>query len=244
VVQVDEMGEAQHGLAILTGSSGGVGSALIGVLRGRGWRVVGLDRVAPGKGCQEPDAFYEVDLSHSAEATRLLERILQSAGERTTLLNVAGRFGGIGLDALDQAYLADVFAVNLFTPLWLTKTYAEDRIRRKLAGSVVNVASVTAQSGAFDVGYAASKAGVISMTKSLGREYAAAGVRIIAVSPGQIDTQMLSVLDPELRRCRVNAIPLHRPAQPIEIAYAIEFLASDRASFIVGATLDANGGIY
>lgn len=231
-------------LAILTGSSGGVGRALVDILAARGWTVIGLDRTAPPGGDSVPDVFHAIDLSAPGPASELLSRILQTAPERTALLNVAGRFDAVPIEQLDEDYLREVFAVNLFTPLWLTKTFAADRILRGHGGSVVNVASVTAQSGAFDVAYAASKAGIISMTKSLGREYAPSGIRVNAVSPGQIETEMVTALDPETRARRIQAIPLRRPARPAEIAHIIEFLASDRASFIVGATVDANGGIY
>jgi NAD(P)-dependent dehydrogenase (short-subunit alcohol dehydrogenase family) len=232
-------------LAIVTGSSGGIGQATTKIMRRAGWTVYGFDRQEAAASVDaRPDEYFEVDLCDPVRPATLLSDCLKRAPATTALVNLAGLFKAESLFDLSDEYLQRVFEVNLFAPLRLIKAYAGHCIRRKERGAVVNVASVTGQSGAFDVAYAASKAAVINMTRSLGVELAPHGVRVNAVSPGQVETPMIDVLDRTLIEQRRQQIPLKRPAQPHEVGEVIEFLTSDRSSFIVGATINVNGGIY
>lgn len=232
-------------LAIVTGSSGGLGRAVVKVMRAEGWATVGLDLrdASIESEAERPDKFFKVDLARPDIANEL-RACLENAPDRTALLNVAGLFKAQPFFKLSDDYLVEAFAINLLAPIRLIRTYADQCITRKVPGVVVNVASVTGQSGAFDVAYAASKAGVINMTKSLGVELGPFGIRVNAVSPSQIETPMLDIIDRKLLEQRRQMMPLKRAARPEEVAEVIEFLTSDRASFVIGATVNVNGGIF
>lgn len=232
-------------VAVVTGVAGGVGRATTRLLAKAGWRVVGLDvRATELPAADTPDEFVAVDLGDATAAEDALLGILRDAPDATALVNVAGVFLGKSIFDLTEDYLRQVFEINLFASMRLIRTYARDRMDAGAAGTVVNVASVSGQSGAFDVAYAAAKAGVITMTRSLGVELGPHGIRVNAVSPGQIQTSMTEVVDPALLKRRRDATPLRRAARPEEIAEVIEFLVSERSSFMAGTTVNVNGGIY
>jgi 3-oxoacyl-[acyl-carrier protein] reductase len=116
---------------------------------------------------------------------------------------------------------------------------------RERWGRVVNISSVVGESGnAGQANYVASKAGLIGLTKAIAQEMASRNVTVNAVAPGFIDTDMTSVLSPELKEKIQNNIPLKRMGTAEEIAAAVEFLCSDKASYITGHVLDVNGGMY
>lgn len=231
--------------AIITGSSGGLGRAVVKVMRAAGWSTYGLDlrdgSTAPAS--ERPDRFFKADLSRASIANEL-RACLADGPDTTALINVAGLFKAEPFLKLSEDYLTQVFTINLLAPIRLIRAYADECISRDVSGVVVNVASVTGQSGAFDVAYAASKAGVINMTKSLGVELAPFGIRVNAVSPSQIETPMLEIIDRQVLEQRRQMMPLKRSARPEEVAEVIEFLTSDRASFVIGATVNVNGGIF
>jgi len=109
----------------------------------------------------------------------------------------------------------------------------------------VNITSVVGRTGqAGQVNYAASKAGLIGMTRALAREVASRGITVNAVAPGYIETPMTAVLDEKQREVMMVQIPLGRPGTDLEIAQAVSFLASDGAAYITGHVLDVNGGMF
>jgi len=110
--------------------------------------------------------------------------------------------------------------------------------------SVVNVASVSGQMGSPDPSYAASKGGLIAMTKGLGRAYAAQGIRVNAVAPGIIDTEMAGLIPPDRREQSRRSIPSGRFGAAEEVAAAVAFLLDDESSYMAGTVLDVNGGLY
>jgi 3-oxoacyl-[acyl-carrier protein] reductase len=112
-------------------------------------------------------------------------------------------------------------------------------------GRIVNIASISAQTGGVSasVAYSAAKGGLLALTRTLARDLAPYGVTVNAVAPGQIDTGMSAVMAPADLRAVVGLIPLGRLGRPAEIAWAVRFLASEEAGYITGATLDVNGGI-
>jgi 3-oxoacyl-[acyl-carrier protein] reductase len=138
----------------------------------------------------------------------------------------------------------EVLALNLKSAVFCTQAVAPSMIDRR-AGAIVNVGSIAGHSGGGPGAgpYAAAKAGLVAMTKSLAKELAPHGVRVNAISPGVIDTPFHEVFtSPDMMRALVSTIPLGRIGTPAEVAKAIAFLASDAASYIIGETIEVNGG--
>lgn len=172
-----------------------------------------------------------------AETFDRVDAVIHCAG-----LIRSGHYEGIGEQDFD-----DVVAVNLRGTFNIARAFAPGMVGRN-AGSIVNVSSVAAQRGGGLVGgshYAASKGGVLSLTKALARELGPAGVRVNAVCPSLIETEFVTRAVPKDRiRDLTASIPLGRPGRPSEVAAACLFLASDLSSYITGATLDVNGGSH
>ena len=137
-----------------------------------------------------------------------------------------------------------VLAINLSGAFLLTQALLRPMIKNRW-GRIVNMASVVGRAGqAGQVNYAASKAGLIGMTRSLAREVASRGITVNAVAPGYIETPMTAVLTEEQNAAMMATIPMARRGTPQDIANAVRFLASDAASYITGHVLDVNGGMF
>ncbi len=136
-----------------------------------------------------------------------------------------------------------VIAVNLSGAFWVTQALM--RTLLKNGGCIVNIASVIGQMGNIgQANYAASKAGLIGMTKSLARELASKKVRVNAIAPGFIETAMTQVMPEEAKKALMDIIPLKETGKPEDIANAALFLCSDMARYITGEVLKVNGGMY
>jgi len=153
---------------------------------------------------------------------------------------------GIHIDNLagllsDEAF-DDVLKTNTYGPFYLMRTVVRGMLRKR-SGAIVNVASLAGQTGnAGQINYAASKAALIAMTKTLALEVGSRGIRVNAVSPGLIQTEMIQGV-PHLDAL-LSRIPLQRVGRPEEVASAVAFLVSDEASYITGHTLSVNGGLF
>jgi 3-oxoacyl-[acyl-carrier protein] reductase len=135
-------------------------------------------------------------------------------------------------------------SINLTGAYLLTQAVLRPMIKNRW-GRIVNMASVVGRAGqAGQVNYAASKAGLIGLTKSLAREVASRGITVNAVAPGYIETPMTAVLDEKVSAAMLATIPLGRRGTDQDIANAVKFLASDAASYITGHVLDVNGGMF
>ena len=156
--------------------------------------------------------------------------------------------GGITRDNLMlRMKLADwdaVLTTNLTGTFLLTQAVATAMLKARF-GRIINITSVVGETGqAGQANYAASKAGLIGLTKSLARELASRNITVNAVAPGFIATPMTDVLNEQQRAAMLTQIPLDRPGTPEDIASAVAFLASEQASYITGHVLDVNGGMY
>jgi 3-oxoacyl-[acyl-carrier protein] reductase len=137
-----------------------------------------------------------------------------------------------------------VLATNLTGTFLLTQAVLSSMMKSRW-GRIINIASVVAQTGqAGQANYAASKAGLIGFTKSLAREMASRNVTANVVAPGMIETAMTAVLDEKQKAAMMQIIPLGRAGTDQEIAHAVAFLASEKAGYITGHTLDVNGGMH
>lgn len=186
----------------------------------------------------------KLDTSSFGESEKTVAALAKRAGQLDILVANAG----ISIDGLllrlKEADLDAVLAVNLKGALACAQAAIKPMMRAR-GGRIIFVSSVVGQMGnAGQVAYAASKAALIGVAKSLAREYASRNITVNAVAPGYVATDMTAALEPAQREAMLSAVPLGRPATAEEIAAGIAFLASDEAAYVTGQVLAANGGMY
>jgi 3-oxoacyl-[acyl-carrier protein] reductase len=239
-------------LVLVTGASRGIGRAIARALAPGARVVVGCQSrlseaeetcrlVREAGGGAEAVSFDVGDPSACAAA---VEGVVARHGRLDVLVNNAA----LSLDGLLMRLRDDDWqrqlSVNLTGPMALCRAASRTMLKQR-SGAVVNVVSVVGESGNAGQGaYAAAKAGLIGLTKSLAKEFAPRGVRVNAVSPGFIDTDMTERLGDEVRARILSQVPLGRLGSADEVAHAVAFLASDKASYVTGEVLRVNGGLY
>lgn len=237
---------------ILTGASRGIGHATVKRFSSAGWRVITCSRHAFPEDCPweaGPEDHIQVDLSDPdntlAAIAEMKQRLLAQGGRLNALVNNAGispkgeggaRLGTIGTALEDWR---TVFQVNFFAPIMLARGLIEEL--KKAHGAVVNVTSIAGSrvhpfAGA---AYATSKAALAALTREMAYDFGPLGVRVNAISPGEIDTAILS---PGTEKIVREQIPMRRLGEPEEVAKAIYFLCTDQSSYVNGAELHINGG--
>jgi NAD(P)-dependent dehydrogenase (short-subunit alcohol dehydrogenase family) len=186
------------------------------------------------------------DISKAEDCDELVRQVLVLHDTIDCLVNSAGIVRSRPILEINEEELDLMFDINLKGAFFLCqsvlKVFAKNR-----SGTIVNVASLAAQRGGGLVGgahYAASKGGMLSLTKSIAREFGALGIRANAICPAMIETPMLDGLSAERLRGIIDAIPLKRTGTTREMAGACLFLASDLSGFVTGATIDVNGGAH
>jgi len=239
-------------VAVVTGASRGIGRACALALAAAGNRVAlaarsadKLREVADQITANGGEAFaVELDLASPDSIKDGFARIAKDFGSVSILVNNAG----ITKDNLALRMKKDdwdlVLNTNLTGTFLATKEVLQGMMRERW-GRIVNIVSVVGETGnAGQANYAASKAGLIGLTKTLAQEMASRGITVNAVAPGFVETDMTGVLSAEVKEKFLAQIPLKRMGTPEEIAAAVTFLASDAASYITGHVLDVNGGMY
>lgn len=237
-------------VALVTGGSRGIGRAIAGRLYGHGAAVgiLDIDREGAEAAAQSLTGHGRSvglagDVSSSEQAESAVQAVEEQLGPVDILVNNAGLTRDGLLIRMSEADWDLVLDVNLKGPFIMTKQVARGMMKRR-SGRIVNVASVVGIIGnAGQANYAASKAGLIGLTKTLAKEFAARNVLLNAVAPGFIDTEMTRALPENAREMLQNQIPLRRLGSPEDVADAVLFLASDLASYITGQVLVVDGGM-
>lgn len=238
--------------ALITGSSRGIGKEIAKKFLTEGASVWGictkpsaakseLEEIAKENNCE----FYELyaNAQDSEQWTLVIKQALEASGGFDVLVNNAGiTKDGLSFRMKKEDWDA-VLNVNLSSAFLASQIISSNMIRKR-SGSIINMSSIVGIHGqGGQVNYAASKAGLIGFTKSLAKETGSRGVRVNAIAPGFIETDMTAVLNEELKKTMLEAVPLKRAGLPEDIANAAVFLASDLSTYITGQVLGVDGGM-
>jgi 3-oxoacyl-[acyl-carrier protein] reductase len=186
---------------------------------------------------------FQADVADPQECERLLAAVSDDLGAVDILVNNAGITRDNLIMRMSLEDFDAVLAVNLRAAFMLSKLASRSMLRRR-GGRIINITSVVGLSGNIgQANYAASKAGLIGLSKSLAREFAGRGVTVNAVAPGFIDTAMTEALDQQTRDRLLTAIPLQRLGTPEDVAAVVAFLASDQSGYITGQVIAVDGGM-
>ncbi len=224
-------------VVVVTGAAGAIGTAVRDRFAADGDIVVGLDLKAS-------DGVTACDVSDAEAVAGALARIRAEHGDPTVLVNNAGITGAGGIEDETPGQWRRILEVNL-TSAFLCSREVVAGMRRAGGGRIVNVASVNARFGGSALSgpaYAASKGGLLTLTRFMAREHARDGIGVNAVAPGPHDTPMWEALDADLKERILDMVPGPAPGDPIDLAELIWFLCSPAARYITGATVDINGG--
>ena len=242
---------SEQRLAIVTGAARGIGRAIVLELLKQGRKVAGLDLNAEQLGELEKvaaEAGYsvitrQVDITQTEKLTEVLEKLAEEHGGIAILVNNAGITRDRLMIQMDDDDFDKVIAVNLRAAFVATRVAARSMVRNKF-GRLVHISSVAGVMGqAGSTNYAASKAGLIGMSKSIAREVGKKNVTSNCIAPGFIMTDMTQVLPDVVKDAAKAVIPMKRFGNPEEIARAVAFLASDDAGYITGQVLCVDGGM-
>ena len=237
-------------LALVTGATGGIGEAIARQLHQQGATVVlsgtresVLAERAVALGGERVH-IAAADLSDPAAAEQLVARAEEVAGAPLDILvNNAGLTRDTLAIRMKDEDWSRVIEVDLASPFRLCRAALKGMLRRR-AGRIISIASVVGTTGnAGQANYAAAKAGLVGMTKSLAQEAGSRGVTLNVVAPGFIATAMTDVLPDAQKEKLVGSIPLGRMGSPDDVASAVVYLASEEAAWVTGATLHVNGGM-
>ena len=235
------MGEFDGKVALVTGGARGIGEAAVALFLQRGAQVTSFDLDAS----TSPDGALKLD-GDATDSRSVADAVARTESELGPLDAVVCCAGTAG-DSLPTVDVSDeewrrVFALNCDGVFYFNREAARVMVPRG-SGRIVNIASIAGKEGnPMAAAYSASKAAVIGMTKSIGKDLATTGVLVNCIAPAVIATPMLSQMSQEHIDYMVDKIPMHRMGQPEEVAELIAFLASERMTFSTGATYDASGG--
>jgi 3-oxoacyl-[acyl-carrier protein] reductase len=246
------MGNLQGRIALVTGASQGIGrrvalelaraGATVAVAARNEAKLAEVAAEIASEGGQA--AAFALDVAREESIKAVAKAVLERFAKVEILVNNAGiTRDGLAI-AMKRADWDDVLGTNLTGAFLLTQAVLRPMLKNRW-GRIINITSVVGRTGqGGQVNYAASKAGLIGLTRSLAREVASRGITVNAVAPGYIETAMTSVMDEKLRTAILATIPLGRTGTDVEIAESVAFLASEGAGYITGHVLDVNGGMF
>jgi 3-oxoacyl-[acyl-carrier protein] reductase len=238
-------------VVLVTGGGGGIGRTIALLFAGEGAHLVIGDMNAAGgeetvemirqKGGQA--VFVEANVTQFEDAEKMVAQAIQNWGRLDVLINNAGVTRDGLVLRMSEADWDLVLNINLKGAFLCTKAAIKVMLKQR-SGAIVNIASVVGRMGqAGQANYAASKGGLIALTKSVAKEVAGRNIRVNAVAPGFIETQMTHVLPDEVKKAWLERIPLNRAGTMEDVAKVVAFLASDDASYLTGQTIGIDGGM-
>lgn len=237
-------------IAIVTGAGRGIGKEIALTLASAGANIVLVDvdektleetsKEISAKGVKTFTA--KIDVSNALETEKLADQVIEKFGTIDILVNNAGITRDNLIMRMKEEEWDKVLAINLKGTFNFTKAVSRYMLKQR-SGKIVNIASIIGIGGNIgQANYAASKAGVIALTKSAAKEFASRNINVNAIAPGFIQTAMTDALKEEIRQKMAEQIPLGRLGTPADVANAVLFLVSDTSNYITGQTLVVDGG--
>lgn len=239
-------------IALVTGASQGIGRACVLALAEAGATVALAARneaklaevAAEIEAAGGKAAAFALDVASEDSIQACAKAVLDRLGKVEILVNNAGITRDKLMMQMKREDWDDVLSTNLTGAFLLTQALLRPMLKNRW-GRIINISSVVGRTGqAGQVNYAATKAGLIGMTRSLAREVASRGITVNAVAPGYIETPMTAVLDEKQTAAVMAQIPLGRAGTDADIAQAVVYLASEGAGYVTGHVLDVNGGMF
>lgn len=240
-------------IALVTGGMGGLGEAIAIKLAAMDYQVVVTHSLNNTKAPEWLARMaemgylfhaYPVDVADFDSCAECVARITAEVGQVDVLVNNAGITRDMTFRKMTKADWDAVLRTNLDSVFNMTKQVIEGMIAKGW-GRIINISSVNGVKGqAGQTNYSAAKAGILGFTKALALELAAKGVTVNAIAPGYVATDMVMAIREDIRQAIIDTVPMKRLAKPEEIAACVAFLASDKAAYITGATLNVNGGLH
>ena len=243
--------ELQNKVALVTGGAQGIGKTISEELVRNGAHVVlgdvnleGAEATAEAINNSGGSASaVKIDVSNPDEVKQVFDSILKDKKPVDILVNNAGITRDGLMIRMKESDWDLVLDINLKGSFLCGQQAAKQMMKQK-SGAIVNIASIVGVMGNFgQANYSASKAGVIGLTKTMAREVASRGIRVNAVAPGFIDTEMTRVLDDSVRQALIEQVPLAKLGLPEDVARCVAFLVSDKSSYITGQVINVNGGM-
>ncbi len=238
-------------VAIITGAAQGLGAATAEEFARQGAKVVLCDieaerveQVAHRVEQAGGDVLAKrVDVSRTEELDALVASVVQRFGRLDILVNNAAICPRIPIDDMTEPAFDNIVNINLKSVFFLSRA-AGNAMKPGKWGRIVNISSIGGRTGGIYAAtvYSATKAGVMSMTKAFARHFAPHAITVNCVAPGTVDTRLMANLSEASLRNSIEAVPLKRLADPLEVARVIVFLGSEASSYMTGAILDVNGG--
>jgi acetoacetyl-CoA reductase len=244
----------EHRVALVTGGTGGIGTEICRQLAAQGLQVVASylpGDEAAAQVWREARLHEDLDVAQVAgdvssyESSRdMVRQVIERFGQVDILINCAGITRDRTFRKMEVDHWTSVLRTNLDSVFNVTHHVVEGMVERGF-GRIVNISSVNGQRGQFgQTNYSAAKAGMHGFTMALAQEVARKGVTVNTISPGYVATAMTDAMTDEIRDDIVSTIPVGRMAEPGEIAHAVRFLCEEQSSYITGANLAVNGGMY
>lgn len=240
-------------VALVTGASRGIGKEIAITLARYGAKVVvnyngsqerAMEVVETIRKSGGEAIAIQASVASEEDCAKLVEEALSAYGQVDILVNNAGITKDNLMMKISETDLDAVLDTNLKGTFFMIKQLYRTFLKQR-GGRIINLTSVTALLGnAGQTNYAASKAGVIGLTKSVARELASRGVTVNAVAPGFIDTDMTQAMTDAAKQATIEQIPLKRIGNTKDVAETVAFLASDKASYITGQVISVDGGMY